>query len=150
MRFSKLVYDLGELATTLEFSLFTTHPTTHRAAIGRTKIAAVCTFQADLTADELVEIVTAHQDALHHGAACALRQPRQPNPSPPRGEGYRQSDCAIRTRRSPTRPGPRRIACCTDGNTETRRTGTVDQAPPYALKVRWHFRARLVGTPRRS
>jgi hypothetical protein len=40
------------------------------AAIGATKIAAVCTFRADVTADELVEVATAHQDALHNAPAC--------------------------------------------------------------------------------
>ena len=29
------------------------------------KVAAICTHRADVTADELVSIVTAHQDALY-------------------------------------------------------------------------------------
>lgn len=35
------------------------------AGLGATKIAAVCTYRADVSADELVAIVTAHQDALY-------------------------------------------------------------------------------------
>ena len=35
------------------------------AAISQTKIAAICTYRADVTADELVAIVTAHQDAIY-------------------------------------------------------------------------------------
>lgn len=40
------------------------------AAIGATKIAAMCTYRADVTSDELVAIVTAHQDALYLAPAC--------------------------------------------------------------------------------
>lgn len=39
------------------------------AALGATKVAAVCTYRADVTADEFVAIVTAHQDALYKAAA---------------------------------------------------------------------------------
>jgi len=37
------------------------------AALVETRIAAVCTYRADVTADEFVAIVTAHQDALYQG-----------------------------------------------------------------------------------
>jgi hypothetical protein len=40
-------------------------------AIGATKVAAVCTYRADVTADELVAIVSAHQDALYTPSASA-------------------------------------------------------------------------------
>lgn len=36
------------------------------AALGSTKIAAVCTFRAAASVDELVDIVAAHQNALHN------------------------------------------------------------------------------------
>jgi hypothetical protein len=39
-------------------------------AFGATKVAAVCTYRADVTADELIAIVTAHQDALSTAPAC--------------------------------------------------------------------------------
>jgi len=40
------------------------------AALGATKVAAVCTYRADVTADELVAIVTAHQDSLFSSPAA--------------------------------------------------------------------------------
>jgi hypothetical protein len=42
------------------------------AAIGATKVAAVCTYRADVSANELIDIITAHQDALSSGAPCQL------------------------------------------------------------------------------
>ncbi len=39
------------------------------AAIGATKIAAICTYRAAVTADEFVAIVSAHQDALEQASA---------------------------------------------------------------------------------
>ena len=41
------------------------------AALGATKVAAICTYRADVTADELVAIVTAHQDALYKAPVAA-------------------------------------------------------------------------------
>jgi hypothetical protein len=38
------------------------------AAIGATKIAAMCTYRAAVTAEELVAMVSAHQDALEQAS----------------------------------------------------------------------------------
>ncbi len=39
------------------------------AALGATKVAAVCTYRTGVTADELIAIITAHQDPLYQVAA---------------------------------------------------------------------------------
>jgi hypothetical protein len=41
------------------------------AALGATKVAAVCTYRAAVTADEFVAIVTARQDALDIPHTCS-------------------------------------------------------------------------------
>ena len=61
--------DAGWVSGTEESKDFIDYEMKVNAAIGATKIAAVCTYRADVTADEFVAIVTAHQDALYKAAA---------------------------------------------------------------------------------
>jgi hypothetical protein len=58
--------DAGWTSGTQESRDFIDYERKVNAAIGRTKIAAVCTFRADVTADELIAIIDAHRDALSH------------------------------------------------------------------------------------
>jgi hypothetical protein len=61
--------DAGWVSGTEQSRSFIDYEKKVNAAIGATKIAAVCTFRADVSADELVAIVSAHQDALHPAPA---------------------------------------------------------------------------------
>ena len=63
-KFLRAAGDAGWVSGTEQSKDFIEYEMKVNAAIGATKIAAVCTFRADVTADELVAIVTAHQDAL--------------------------------------------------------------------------------------
>ena len=64
-KFLRAAGDAGWVSGTEESKCFLDYENKINAAIGSTKVAAVCTYRADVTADELVAIVTAHQDALH-------------------------------------------------------------------------------------
>lgn len=63
-KFLRAAGDAGWVSGTEQSKRFIDYEMKVNAAIGATKIAAVCTFRADVSADELVDIVTAHQDAL--------------------------------------------------------------------------------------
>ena len=56
--------DTGWVSGTEQSKDFIEYEMKVNAAIGATKIAAVCTYRAAVTADEFVAIVSAHQDAL--------------------------------------------------------------------------------------
>ena len=57
--------DAGWVSSTEASREFIDYEMKVNAAIGQTKIAAICTYRAEVTADELVAIVTAHQDAIY-------------------------------------------------------------------------------------
>jgi hypothetical protein len=63
-KFLRAAGDTGWVSGTEESKSFIDYEMKINAAIGATKVAAVCTYRADVTADEFVAIVTAHQDAL--------------------------------------------------------------------------------------
>jgi hypothetical protein len=63
--FLRAAGDAGWVSGTEQSRSFIDYERKVNAVIGATKTAAVCTFRAGVTADELVDIVTAHQDALH-------------------------------------------------------------------------------------
>lgn len=63
-KFLRAAGDAGWVSGTEQSRGFIEYEMKVNAALGATKVAAVCTFRADVTADELVAIVTAHQDAL--------------------------------------------------------------------------------------
>jgi hypothetical protein len=60
--------DAGWVSGTQESKDFIDYELKVNAALAATKVAAVCTYRADVTADELVAIVTAHQNALNAAA----------------------------------------------------------------------------------
>jgi hypothetical protein len=66
LRFLRAAGDAGWVSGTEQSREFIDYEMKVTEALSRTKVAAVCTFRASVTADELVEIVTAHQNALHH------------------------------------------------------------------------------------
>ncbi|HVV50898.1 MAG TPA: MEDS domain-containing protein [Polyangia bacterium] len=68
-KFLRAAGDAGWVSGTEQSKDFIDYEMKVNAAIGATKIAAVCTYRADVTADELVAIVTAHQTALYNAAA---------------------------------------------------------------------------------
>lgn len=68
-KFLRAAGDAGWVSGTAASKEFIDYEMKVNAALGATKVAAMCTYRADVTADELVAIVTAHQDALHK-AAC--------------------------------------------------------------------------------
>ena len=63
-KFLRAAGDTGWVSGTEESRCFIDYEMKINAAIGSTQVAAVCTYRADVTADELVSIVAAHQDAL--------------------------------------------------------------------------------------
>jgi hypothetical protein len=69
-KFLRAAGDTGWVSGTEESKNFIDYEMKVNAALGATKIAAVCTYRADVTADEFVAIVTAHQDALDRSPAC--------------------------------------------------------------------------------
>lgn len=69
-KFLRAAGDGGWVSGTEQSKSFIDYEMKVNSAIGATKIAAVCTYRADVTADELVDIVTAHQDALAQAPAC--------------------------------------------------------------------------------
>lgn len=65
LRFLRAAGDAGWVSGTEESRHFIDYEMKVNGALASTKVAAVCTFRAAVTADELVDIVTAHQNALH-------------------------------------------------------------------------------------
>ena len=63
-KFLRAAGDTGWVSGTEESREFIDYEMKVNAALGATKVAAICTYRADVTADELVAIVSAHQDAL--------------------------------------------------------------------------------------
>jgi hypothetical protein len=68
-KFLRAAGDAGWVSGTDESRAFIDYEMKVNAALGATKVAAVCTYRADVTADELIAIVTAHQDSLLAAAA---------------------------------------------------------------------------------
>jgi hypothetical protein len=68
-KFLRAAGDTGWVSGTEQSKDFIDYEMKVNAALGATKVAAVCTYRADVTADEFVAIVTAHQDALHTAVA---------------------------------------------------------------------------------
>ena len=66
LRFLRAAGDAGWVSGTEQSKQFIDYEMKVNPALASTKVAAVCTFRAAVTADELVEIVTAHQNALHY------------------------------------------------------------------------------------
>jgi hypothetical protein len=66
LRYLRAAGDTGWVSGTEQSKHFIDYEMKVNEALGSTKVAAVCTFRAAVTADELVEIVTAHQNALHY------------------------------------------------------------------------------------
>ena len=64
-KFLRAAGDAGWVSGTEESRCFLDYEMKINAAIGSTKVAAVCTYRADVTADEVIAIVGAHQDALY-------------------------------------------------------------------------------------
>jgi hypothetical protein len=69
-KFLRAAGDTGWISGTEESREFIDYEMKVNAAIGATKVAAICTYRADVTADELIAIVTSHQDALSHASAA--------------------------------------------------------------------------------
>lgn len=67
LRFLRAAGDGGWVSGSEQSKDFIDYEMKVNAALGSTKVAAVCTFRAAVTADELVDIVMAHQNALHLG-----------------------------------------------------------------------------------
>ncbi|HEX5780169.1 MAG TPA: MEDS domain-containing protein [Xanthobacteraceae bacterium] len=72
-KFLRAAGDAGWVSGTEESKAFIDYEMKINAAIGATKIAAACTYRADVTADELVAIVTAHRDALYTAPSAKVR-----------------------------------------------------------------------------
>lgn len=68
-KFLRAAGDTGWVSGTEESKAFIDYEMKVNDALGSTQVAAVCTYRADVTADELVAIITAHQDALGKAAA---------------------------------------------------------------------------------
>lgn len=66
LRYLRAAGDAGWVSGAEQSKDFIDYEMKVNAALGHTKVAAVCTFRAAVTASELVEIVTAHQNALHY------------------------------------------------------------------------------------
>jgi hypothetical protein len=69
-KFLRAAGDTGWVSGTEESRNFIDYELKVNAALGATKVAAICTYRADVTADEFVAIVTAHQDALCRSLTC--------------------------------------------------------------------------------
>jgi hypothetical protein len=68
-KFLRAAGDAGWVSGTEESKCFIDYEMKVNAVLGATKVAAICTYRADVTADEFVAIVTAHQDSLTSAAA---------------------------------------------------------------------------------
>ena len=64
LKFLRAAGDTGWVSGTEQSKHFIDYELKVNEALGSTKVAAVCTFRAAVTADELVEIVSAHQNAF--------------------------------------------------------------------------------------
>lgn len=69
-KFLRAAGDAGWVSGTEQSKEFIAYEMKVNSEIGATQIAAVCTFRADVTADELIAIVTAHQDAIYTQAVA--------------------------------------------------------------------------------
>lgn len=67
LRYLRAAGDAGWVSCAEQSKDFIDYEVKVNEALGSTKVAAVCTFRAGVTANELVEIVAAHQNALHAG-----------------------------------------------------------------------------------
>jgi hypothetical protein len=65
LKFLRAAGDAGWVSGAEQSKDFIDYEMKVNAALGRTKVAAVCTFRAGASVDELVDIVAAHQNALH-------------------------------------------------------------------------------------
>jgi hypothetical protein len=70
-KFLRAAGDTGWASGTEESRAFIDYERKIAAALGSTKVAAVCTYRADVTADELIAIVAAHQSSLRTPAEVA-------------------------------------------------------------------------------
>jgi len=68
-KFLRAAGDTGWVSGTEQSKAFIDYEMKVNEALGATKVAAVCTYRADVTADELIAIVTAHQDARDNALA---------------------------------------------------------------------------------
>ena len=66
LRYLRAAGDTGWVSGSEQSKHFIDYEMKVNEALGSTKVAAVCTFRAAVTADELVEIVAAHQNAFHY------------------------------------------------------------------------------------
>jgi hypothetical protein len=66
LKFLRAAGDAGWVSGAEQSKDFIDYEMKVNAALGSTKIAAVCTFRAAASVGELVDIVAAHQNALHH------------------------------------------------------------------------------------
>jgi hypothetical protein len=67
-KFLRAAGDVGWISGADASKAFIDYENKVNAAIGATQVAAVCTYCADVTADELIAVITAHQDALELSA----------------------------------------------------------------------------------
>jgi len=63
-KFLRAAGDAGWVSGSQESKSFIDYELKVNAALGGTKVAAICTYRASVTADEVLSIVGAHQDAL--------------------------------------------------------------------------------------
>ena len=68
-KFLRAAGDAGWVSGTEESKCFLDYEVKVNAALSATQVAAVCTYRADVTADEFVAIVSSHQDALSSAPA---------------------------------------------------------------------------------
>jgi hypothetical protein len=68
-KFLRAAGDCGWACGTPQTKEFIAYEMKINAAIGATKVAAICTYRPEVSADELVAIVTAHQDAVFRSLA---------------------------------------------------------------------------------
>jgi two-component system sensor kinase FixL len=68
-KFLRAAGDTGWVSGTEQSKHFIDYEMKVNPALRDTKVAAVCTYRADVTADEFIAIVTAHQDALYQARA---------------------------------------------------------------------------------
>ena len=75
-RFLRAAGDAGWVSGTAQSKDFIDYEMKINAGLGATKIAALCTYRAHVTADELAAIVIAHQDALSQSTSTHIRARR--------------------------------------------------------------------------
>ncbi|HWA25585.1 MAG TPA: MEDS domain-containing protein [Lacunisphaera sp.] len=64
-KFLRAAGDTGWVSCTEQSKEFIDYENKVNAALQSTQVAAVCTYRADVTADELIAIVNSHQDAMY-------------------------------------------------------------------------------------